>query len=325
MAALPGSPLPQPLNVAVASKAEIADDIFMFVLHPVGDDVLPRFTPGAHVTIVTPLGQRRRYSCCNDPAERHHYVIAVKREKYGRGGSLSLTTEINAGDIVSIVEIGNDFPLAGTHPKGAIFIAGGIGITPIRSMILHLASVAQDNLSLYYLSRTPSAMAYREDFLAMNNNIKVNLHYDGGNLDNSLDLWPVLENQRGRHLYCCGPAALMDSVRDMTGHWSKSAVHFEDFVGASAHRVEDTPFRVRLGRSDETLEVPVGMTILEVLRKSGRDCASSCESGTCGTCRTRYLDGTPDHRDFVLSEEERKTELMICVSRASTPEITIDL
>jgi phthalate 4,5-dioxygenase reductase subunit len=325
MAPLRESLLLEPLKAVVANKTKIADDIFMFVLQPAGADVLPAFMPGTHITIITPLGQRRRYSCCNDPAERHRYVIAVKREQYGRGGSLSVTTEINAGDRISIVEIGNDFPLADIHPRGAVFVAGGIGITPIRSMILHLSSVAQENLTLYYLARTPSAMAFREDFLALNSKIKVNLHCDGGDPGNNLDLWPVLEHQGGRHLYCCGPAALMDSVRDMTGHWSKSAVHFEDFVGASAHRVEDTPFKIRLGRSGETLDVPVGMTILDVLRKSGRDCASSCESGTCGTCRTRYLSGTPDHRDFVLSEEERKTELMICVSRASSPELTIDL
>jgi phthalate 4,5-dioxygenase reductase subunit len=117
----------------------------------------------------------------------------------------------------------------------------------------------------------------------------------------------------------------MDAVRDMTGHWPDSAVHFEDFVGATANRPDDTPFRVRLAKSGDEYEIPAGVSILDTLRKKGHALASSCESGTCGTCRTRYLAGEPDHRDLVLSDREKKNEMMICVSRSKSDEITVDI
>jgi phthalate 4,5-dioxygenase reductase subunit len=117
----------------------------------------------------------------------------------------------------------------------------------------------------------------------------------------------------------------MDAVRDMTGHWSDSAVHFEDFVGASAPLADDKPFEVRLARSGENFEVAVGVSILDALRQHGHLLASSCESGTCGTCRTRFTEGEPDHRDLVLSDREKKSEIMICVSRSKSPSLTLDI
>jgi phthalate 4,5-dioxygenase reductase subunit len=117
----------------------------------------------------------------------------------------------------------------------------------------------------------------------------------------------------------------MDSVRDMTGHWPDSAVHFEDFVGASAPRADDKPFEVKLAKSGKRYEVAAAVSILDTLRQHGHVLASSCESGTCGTCRTRFTDGEPDHRDLVLSDKEKKSEIMICVSRAKSPMLTLDI
>ena len=116
----------------------------------------------------------------------------------------------------------------------------------------------------------------------------------------------------------------MQAVRDVTGHWSSAAIHFEAFSDADARRADDTPFNVRLASTGEVIEVPVGTTILEAMRAAGRDVPSSCESGTCGTCRTKLLSGEADHRDLVLTEGERDSQIMICVSRAKTSEITID-
>lgn len=168
-------------------------------------------------------------------------------------------------------------------------------------------------------------MAFREEFSDLEFAENVILHHDEGDPDQAYDLWPVLEEPRGAHLYCCGPAGLMDAVRDMTGHWPDTAVHFEDFAGVNATRPDDTAFTVRLARSSETVEVPAGTSILDALRQAGRVLPSSCESGTCGTCRTRYIEGEPDHRDLVLSDREKRSEIMICVSRAKTPELTLDL
>ncbi len=313
------------LKLTVTRKTQVADDTYMFELRLPAGGELPEFTPGAHITVAAPSGQKRRYSLCNDSQERDRYVIAVKREKSGRGGSLSFTTAVDQGSEIDVEPPANDFEMSRTAPKSYIFIAGGIGITPLRSMIKHLIRLGKANFRLYYFARTPPLMAFRDEFSAPDFAGKVVLHHDNGDPDQAYDLWPVLEEQRGAHLYCCGPRGLMDAVRDMTGHWSDSAVHFEDFVGATVNYAEDTPFTVVLAKSQRRYEVPVKVSILDILRKHGHVLPSSCESGTCGTCRTRYTAGEPDHRDLVLSDREKCSDIMICVSRAKSPELTLDI
>jgi phthalate 4,5-dioxygenase reductase component len=313
------------LTLKVRRKSEIADGVFLFELAGLDGGELPPFTPGSHITVTAPSGQKRRYSLCNDPAERDRYLIAVKQETSGRGGSLSFTKEVVEGSEVAVEPPANEFEMAKAEPKRLIFIAGGIGITPIRAMILHCLRQGKTNFMLYYFTRTPSAMAFRDEFAASTFEGKVVLHHDNGDPDQAYDLWPVLEEQRGAHLYCCGPRGLMDAVRDMTGHWPDSAVHFEDFVGASAPHADDKPFEVRLAKSNTAYEVAAHVSILDTLRQHGHVLASSCESGTCGTCRCRFIEGEPDHRDLVLSDDEKRHDIMICVSRAKSPTLTLDL
>lgn len=313
------------MEVTVANKQQIAADIFLFELRAADRSELPPFTPGAHVTVTAPSGQKRRYSLCNDSAERDRYLIAVKQEQGGRGGSLSVTKDLNEGQVVRIETPSNEFELAASKPKSLIFIAGGIGITPIRSMILHCLRQGLDHFRLFYFTRSLESMAFRDEFSAPQFKGKILLHHDNGDPDQAYDLWPILEEQNGAHLYCCGPRGLMDAVRDMTGHWSDSSVHFEDFVGATVVHPDDKPFEVQLAKSGNKYEVPAGVSILDTLRQSGYSLPSSCESGTCGTCRTRYTDGEPDHRDLVLSEKEKKSEIMICVSRAKSDSLTLDI
>jgi phthalate 4,5-dioxygenase reductase component len=313
------------LVLTVRHKSEIAEGIFLFELRSAEGAELPPFTPGSHITVTAPSGQKRRYSLCNEAAERDRYLIAVKQEAGGRGGSLSFTNGINEGDLVTIEPPANEFEMSKSEPKSFIFIAGGIGITPIRSMILHCLRHGRHNFKLYYFTRTPELMAFREDFSTPELAGNVILHYDNGDPERGYDLWPVLEQQRGAHLYCCGPRNLMDAVRDMTGHWPDSAVHFEDFVGASAPHPDDKPFEVRLAKSGKHYEVAAGVSILDTLRRQGHVLASSCESGTCGTCRTRFSEGEADHRDLVLTDGERESEIMICVSRSKSPTLTLDI
>jgi phthalate 4,5-dioxygenase reductase component len=311
--------------LTVRQKSEIADGVFLFELRsPTGAD-LPAFTPGSHITVTAPSGQKRRYSLCNDNGARDHYLIAVKQETSGRGGSLSFTSDVKEGDRIAAEPPANEFEMSASDPRSFIFIAGGIGITPIRSMILHLIRSGRLNFKLYYFTRTPAAMAFREEFSAPEFAGKVVLHHDNGEPAQAYDLWPVLEEQRAAHLYYCGPRGLMDAVRDMTGHWPDSAVHFEDFVGASAPRADDKSFEVKLAGSGKSYAVAAGVSILDTLRQNGHVLASSCESGTCGTCRTRFTEGEPDHRDLVLSDSEKKNEIMICVSRSRSPSLTLDL
>jgi phthalate 4,5-dioxygenase reductase subunit len=179
---------------------------------------------------------------------------------------------------------------------------------------------------LYYLTRAAAMTAFLPELAAPELAPYVTIHHENGDPANAYDLWSVFAEPTKVHIYCCGPRPLMDAVRDMTGHWPTSAVHFEDFGSDLVRpRADDTAFTVRLARSGAELEVPVGTSILEVKRAHGLSVPSSCESGTCGTCRTRYLSGTPEHRDLVLSEQEKGTEIMVCVSRAKSDELVLDL
>ena len=308
------------LRLRVQDAQMVAQDIRQFTLVDADGGELPEFTPGSHILIQAPNGATRRYSLSSAPQDRDHYAIAVKREPDGRGGSISMVDEIQVGDVLFASPPRNEFELKENAPSYT-FIAGGIGITPVRSMIRHLANTSDRPWKLYYLSRDPSMTAYREELAAPEFRGKVIVHHDNGDPDRALDLWPVLEKPKG-HVYCCGPKGLMDAVRDMTGHWPSSAVHFEDFASRKTARVlDDKPFVVHfLG---EPIDVPATTSILEALRARGHRIPSSCESGTCGTCRMKLLAGIADHRDLVLTDEERLTNIMVCVSRAQSPELTI--
>jgi phthalate 4,5-dioxygenase reductase subunit len=313
-------PAPEMIPRRVTRAERIAEDIHLFELRDPAGGALPEFSPGAHVSVKVPNGLIRKFSLCNDPAERDRYVIAVKREAGGRGGSASLIRDVAAGSEVPVSAPANNFALA-KSPAGYLFVAGGIGITPIMAMIRDLAANG-GRFRLYYCTRSPAATAFRDELAAPELRGKVTIHHDGGDLARALDLWPIVERPQG-HLYCCGPRGMMQAVRDMTGHWSPSAVHFEAFTDAEP-RPDDAPFTVRLAQSGERVAVPVGTTILEALRAHGLDVPSSCESGTCGTCRTRLISGEADHRDLVLADDERAASIMVCVSRARSGELVID-
>jgi phthalate 4,5-dioxygenase reductase subunit len=285
---------------------------------------LQEFTAGAHIELRAPNGLIRKYSLCNDPAECERYEIAVKCEHKGAGGSLSLTREANIGDEILVGPPRNDFPLA-PNIQNFLFIAGGIGITPILSMMRHLKATGAARFRLYYLTRAPELTAFREELKGADYSGQVVFHHDGGDPDKALDLWPILEKPQGRHLYCCGPRPLMEAVRDMSGHWSSAAVHFEDFGAVKATKPDDRPFKVTLARSGRTFEIPANVSILDVLRAEGLHISSSCESGSCGTCRTKLISGDVDHRDLVLVEREHATNIMICVSRAKSGDLVLDL
>jgi phthalate 4,5-dioxygenase reductase component len=312
------------MNLQVAHAATIARDIRLLELRDPDGGFLPPFTAGAHVGVTAPNGMRRHYSLCNDPAERARYEIAVKRDPAGHGGSLSMADEVRSGDLLAVEAPRNAFELAPAAPS-FVFIAGGIGITPIMSMVRQLAREGTRRYRLHYCTRSPEETAFREELSRDPFRESVSIHHDGADPARALDLWPLLEKPARAHVYCCGPRPLLEAVRDMSGHWPASAVHFESFVdAAAAQRPEDRAFTVVLARSGARIEVPPGRSILEAMRANGHEAPSSCESGTCGTCRTTLLSGEPDHRDMVLTEEERASRIMICVSRARSAEIAID-
>ena len=314
---------PGMMPLQVARNEKIADGIHLLEFRAADGAALPPFTAGAHIALKTPNRLTRKYSLCNDPAERDRYQVAVKREVNGRGGSVNLIDNTKAGDTLLVAPPVNDF---GLPPRGQdfLFIAGGIGVTPMRAMI-HELRAAGKRFRLFYLNRTPEMAAFREELSDDELKDSVVIHYDGGDPSKSFDLRPILKERQNReHLYCCGPRPLMEAVRAMTDHWSPTAVHFEAFSEAETHKATDTAFNVRLARTGKVVTVPADKTILEVLRDNGLEVPSSCETGTCGTCRTKMLAGVADHRDLVLAEHEKADTIMICVSRAKTDEITID-
>lgn len=311
------------LALRVAQVSQVAREIFLFDLRSASGSPLPPFSAGAHLQLRVPNGELRKYSLCNDPAESQRYLIAVKREVSGRGGSLSLTDQTRQGDVIEASAPTNTFELV-TDRQPLTLIAGGIGITPIMSMI---SVLRHENAAfkLYYLTRSREDTAFLEELTAPSLKDTVTIHHDHGDPNRFLDLWPILERPDAGSVYACGPDSLLATVRNFSAHWSPSRVHFETFTEASASRPGDRPLRVRLARSGGVVEVPAGETILSALRAHGMAVPSSCESGTCGTCRTMLLSGEADHRDLVLLPEERESQIMICVSRALSDELELDL
>ncbi|HSS29160.1 MAG TPA: PDR/VanB family oxidoreductase [Usitatibacter sp.] len=315
------------MELEVRQKLTLARDIVLFTLADPARRELTPFTAGSHLLVTTPNGREREYSICNSPTERHRYLIAVKREPAGGGGSASMIDELHAGTRLEAVGPRNHFPLheeASSH----LLIAGGIGITPLRAMALQLAKREAD-FELIYLTRSAEVTAFLQDLSSPEWAGRVRIHHDGGDPSRGLPLASLLAERKGNaHLYCCGPRGLMRAVRAAASRWPAAALHFEDFGTSPVEpsgSASDTEFTVRLVRSGICVGVPKDVTILEAIRRSGVPVPSSCESGTCGTCRTRLIEGTADHRDFVLGEDEQQDEIMICVSRAVSSELVLDL
>ena len=312
------------LMLRVERSEKAAAGIQVFELRRPDGSALPPFTPGSHLPVRVPNGSVRNYSLCSDPADRNRYTIAVKRDERGRGGSVSLVDGVRAGDMLTVSEPRNLFELVTTAPS-YIFVAGGIGITPILSMIHWVRANGGKPFRLFYLTRSAVGAAFLAELGAEELRGRVIIHHDDGVPERAFDLWPVFETPGKAHIYCCGPRPLMEAVKDMTGHWPLSQVHFEDFGSDLVRpRADDVKFTVRLARSGATLEVPVGASILEVMRAHGLRVPSSCESGTCGTCKTGLVAGDADHRDLVLSPAERASNIMVCVSRAKSGELVLD-
>jgi vanillate O-demethylase ferredoxin subunit len=293
------------------------------LVDPRGRD-LPRFEAGAHIDLQI-AGLLRPYSLCSDPAERRHYCIAVLREDAGRGGLRHLHESVRVGDLVEVSMPRNSFRL---DPAGARhhLIAGGIGIAPIMSMISELQR-RHAEFEVDYCTRSPQRTAFRRELAPLAAEGRLRFHHDGGDPGNGLDLGGVLrEPRRGTHLYYCGPASLMATAGRATAEWPAGTVHCEYFSGAAERTAApEHPFRIRLARSGGEYEVPVGETIVDVLRRHGIAPTTSCELGYCGACLTPYLAGEPDHRDQVLEDNGRRRYVLICCSRSKSPVLELDL
>lgn len=312
----------QPLHaVQVAQKRMLSPTICEFTLVPEGDHTLVAFTPGAHITVETPSGAMRRYSLVNDGRHPKQYVIAVKLELLSRGGSSSMHEAATEGTTLRVSDPENSFPLK--DAREYLLIAGGIGVTPIYAMAQHLQREGKP-FRIIYCTREAAETAYLTEMTAAFGDV-VTFHHDQGDMTNVFDFWPLFEEPGQEYVYCCGPQPLMEEIEAISGHWPKGSVNFEDFKPVDVVRANDKAFSVEIWNIGKTVEVAADRSILEALRDAGFSTTSSCESGTCGTCRCKLISGEVDHRDLVLDEKERKKNIMICVSRAREGDLVIEL
>ena len=311
----------------VAAVRTVATDVAAYDLVAADGRELAPFSPGSHIDVHLPNGLIRQYSLCSDPSDISHYTIAVKKESAGRGGSLAMHERIEEGSSIAIAGPRNLFPLSGDGDGGSddhsLFIAGGIGITPILAMIRSLTAHGR-SWELHYCARSEQHAAFYRDLQALGGD-RVHPYFSETPL---LDASALLAAPRAAtHVYCCGPVPLMNAVKEATANWQDGRVHFEWFAAPEVEHAPNQAFEIELSQSGRVLTVPSDQSILTVLRNAGIAVASACEEGVCGTCETRVLAGQPDHRDMLLSASERAANgsMMVCVSRACSARIVLDL
>ncbi len=310
----------------VCAISDAASGIRLYELvDPVGGS-LPEFTAGAHIDVEIPGGFLRQYSLCSDPRDRSRYRIAVLREAGGGGGSVALHDKVKVGDRLAVSPPRNNFPIAMGADRH-LLLAGGIGVTPMMAMIEQFRHEGA-NFQLHYCTRSPERTAFRERLADLGS--RIFYHHDQGDPRQGLDIAGLLvEHRPGTHLYYCGPAPFMAAVKSAAAHWPVESVHFEYFVppvnGKSAQSAADRGFRIRLVQRRLELAVPPDKSIVDVLRVAGIEIETSCEIGTCGTCKTRYLAGTPKHNDYVLTARDQQEWVMVCCARAESDVLVLDI
>ncbi|WP_137388591.1 PDR/VanB family oxidoreductase [Rhodoligotrophos defluvii] len=316
------------------TRAELAFDTVTVEAQQLGQDIkhcvfrrldglpFPDAEPGAHIDLELPNGVIRQYSLICPATSPEYYSIAVKRDPRSRGGSAFIHDHLTAGTELRLRGPRNTFPLV-EDAAHSILIAGGIGVTPIWSMLQCLARTGRSWEFHYSCRNRPSAI-FLDEARALG---PVNLHVDeeagGAVLDLSAILAPPDELV---HVYCCGPAPMLERFESLTASWPSEQVHLERFT---PHQRPATGggYRVVLARSGRSFHIPAGATILQVLRDAGIEVTYSCEEGICGSCETRVIGGQPDHRDSVLSAAERQQgdTIMICCSGCTGEELILDL
>ena len=312
---------PEFTAVVAAIDAE-ADGIVSLRLEPVAGEKMPAWEPGAHIDLVLRGDLERQYSLCGDPGDPSHWRLGVLREPESRGGSSYVHETLAVGDRVVCRGPRNNFALV--EAEAYLFIAGGIGITPILPMIA-ACETAGHPWRLFYGGRQESSMAFRDELARYGDKV-VFCPQDTHGL---LDLATILgAPNQGTAVYCCGPGVLLDVVEERCAAWPSGALHLERFrPGQGALDGVNMVFEVELEASGITLTVGVDQTLAEAIEAAGVDLPTSCREGTCGTCETYVLAGEPDHRDSFLSTDEQASGevIMPCCSRSRSPRLVLDL
>jgi vanillate O-demethylase ferredoxin subunit len=293
---------------------------------PSGGDLAP-FTAGSHIDLYLSNGMIRSYSLVNDQSERNRYVIAVNKDAASRGGSSFVHETLRAGDVVTVSNPRNNFALQ-ENADHSVLIAGGIGITPLLSMIRRLEGLGR-SWELFYAARTRPAAAFLEELSSLQPKPCARLHvnFDQEPSGRMFDLAEIVRGAPSKaHLYCCGPVPMLEAFEAATRDRPTEQVHVEYFKAREKPAAEGG-FEVRLARSDRTITVEPGKTILNALLEAGIAASYACTEGVCGTCETRVIEGVPDHRDLFLGKEEQATNktMMICCSTSKSGTLVLDL
>jgi ferredoxin-NADP reductase len=299
-----------------------AEGVRSFELARADGSPMPAWTPGSHIDVVLSDDLERQYSLCGDPADLRTWRVAVLLEPESRGGSARMHGAIAEGDTVVVRGPRNEFPLedAARH----LLIAGGIGVTPLLPMVAELDARGAD-WRLVYGGRQRASMAFVAELEKYGDRVIIWPQDERG----LIDLPGLLgEPETGTAVYCCGPGVLIDAVEAGCADWPHGALHVERFrPKEGALDGPMTSFEVVLDASGLTLTVREDESIADVVEAAGVDILTSCREGTCGTCETAVLEGVPDHRDSLLTDDERAENdvMMICCSRSMTPRLVLDL
>jgi ferredoxin-NADP reductase len=299
-------------DLVVAGRTELAEGVLAIdLVSPNGRD-LPAWTPGSHVDVILPGGLageplERQYSLCGDGDDRSTWRVAVLREDAGRGGSVGLHERVEVGGRLRVRGPRNHFPFAPVAGARYLFVAGGIGITPLRSMVAAAAAAGAD-WTLDYAGRSRASMAFVDELTA---------------------LYPTRVRVHAAD-YACGPARLLEALETAFCDAPDDVLHVERFEAREfGDPVWTEPFEVELAMTGTVVTVDLGTSVLDAIRAQSPETPvlSSCRRGTCGTCEAPVLEGEIEHRDSILTplEREESAVMMVCVSRAACPRIVLDL
>jgi ferredoxin-NADP reductase len=311
-------------RVRVARRERIAEDVVQLTVTAADGHALPAWNPGAHIDLLLPNGLTRQYSLCGDRNDRFSYTVGVLREAESRGGSVHLHDEVATDDLLTVRGPRNHFRLG--EAASYLFIAGGIGITPIFAMIQEVNARGAD-WRLVYAGRRRTSMAFVPQLAAFGDRVTF---WPREESPGRLDLSSVLATPGdGTSIYCCGPERLLAAVEQNCSElWPAGALHVERFSAKPADPTAvNTSFEVELRKSGLKLTVPADKSVMATVEEAGINVLSSCGEGTCGTCETEVIEGEPDHRDSVLTPEEKAENscMMICISRSKCPLLVLDL
>lgn len=309
-------------DLVVREARTVADGVVSLTLADPHGSPLPAWTPGAHIDVILDGSMVRQYSLCGSPSDDFTWRIGVLKAPDSRGGSVTVHDRLGPGASVRTRGPRNHFPFVSS--RRYLFIAGGIGITPLLAMIAE-ADATGAEWNLLYGGRERASMAFVDELARYGDRVTLAPQNETGMLD--LTAW-LGEPRPDTLVYCCGPEGLLSAVEKLCDSWPAGALHLERFSAKPQDSVSsDSAFELVLQRSGLTLQVPPDKSVFEVIKDAGVSVLGSCLEGVCGTCETEVVDGDVDHRDSVLNEEEQDSNefMMICVSRCRSARLTLDL